>query len=60
MEHVVRQVIPAHLLDKDTIYHINPSGRFVIGGPQSDAGLTGEYVGSFLILCAASFKRTIS
>ena len=41
MEHVIRQVIPSRLLDKDTIYHINPSGRFVIGGPQSDAGLTG-------------------
>lgn len=44
MEHVVRQVIPTSLLDKDTIYHINPSGRFVIGGPQSDAGLTGRKI----------------
>ncbi|KAM7533787.1 hypothetical protein Aperf_G00000114614 [Anoplocephala perfoliata] len=44
MEHIVRQVIPSSLLDKDTIYHINPSGRFVIGGPQSDAGLTGRKI----------------
>lgn len=44
MEHVIRQVIPTALLDKDTIYHINPSGRFVIGGPQSDAGLTGRKI----------------
>lgn len=50
MEHVVRQVIPSNFLDKDTIYHINPSGRFVIGGPQSDAGLTGNVICYFYLL----------
>lgn len=44
MEHVVRYVVPAHLLDDKTIYHINPSGRFVIGGPHGDAGLTGRKI----------------
>ncbi|KAL5511793.1 SAM2 [Sanghuangporus vaninii] len=41
---IVKQVIPAHLLDERTIYHIQPSGRFVIGGPQGDAGLTGRKI----------------
>ncbi|KAL7464860.1 hypothetical protein ACHAXS_005190 [Conticribra weissflogii] len=45
MEHVVGPVIPAHLRDEGTIYHLNPSGRFVIGGPHSDAGLTGRKPG---------------
>jgi len=44
MEHVVRQVIPEQYLDDRTIYHINPSGRFVIGGPHGDAGLTGRKI----------------
>jgi len=44
MEHVIKPVIPAHLLDENTIYHINPSGRFVIGGPHGDAGLTGRKI----------------
>jgi len=43
-EKVVNQVIPAELLDDQTIYHINPTGRFVIGGPQGDAGLTGRKI----------------
>lgn len=43
-EKVVNQVIPAELLDAQTIYHINPTGRFVIGGPQGDAGLTGRKI----------------
>ena len=43
-EKVVNQVIPAVLLDDQTIYHINPTGRFVIGGPQGDAGLTGRKI----------------
>lgn len=43
-EKVVNQVIPAELLDGQTIYHINPTGRFVIGGPQGDAGLTGRKI----------------
>ncbi len=43
-EKVVNQVIPVELLDDQTIYHINPTGRFVIGGPQGDAGLTGRKI----------------
>ncbi|CAN0122424.1 unnamed protein product [Lampetra planeri] len=41
---VVRVVVPAQLLDARTVYHIQPSGRFVIGGPQGDAGLTGRKI----------------
>jgi S-adenosylmethionine synthetase len=44
MEHVIQAVIPAHLLDADTKYHINPTGRFVIGGPMGDSGLTGRKI----------------
>ena len=44
MEHVIRPIIPAAMLDKDTKYHINPTGRFVIGGPMGDAGLTGRKI----------------
>jgi len=44
MEHVVKTSIPAKYLDDKTIYHLNPSGRFVIGGPQGDAGLTGRKI----------------
>lgn len=44
LEKIVKAVIPANLLDNDTIYHIQPSGRFVIGGPQGDAGLTGRKI----------------
>jgi len=44
LEEVVKKVIPAELLDDKTIYHMNPSGRFVIGGPQGDAGLTGRKI----------------
>lgn len=44
LEHVVKAVIPAKLLDDKTVYHLNPSGRFVIGGPQGDAGLTGRKI----------------
>jgi S-adenosylmethionine synthetase len=44
MEHVIKAVIPSHYLDKDTKYFLNPSGRFVIGGPQGDAGLTGRKI----------------
>ncbi|HEX5565254.1 MAG TPA: methionine adenosyltransferase [Sporosarcina sp.] len=43
-EHVIYPVVPAELLDEETKYFINPSGRFVIGGPQGDAGLTGRKI----------------
>jgi len=43
-EKIVRKVIPAELLDDRTVYHLQPSGRFVIGGPQGDAGLTGRKI----------------
>lgn len=43
-EHVIKPVVPAHLLDEETKYFINPTGRFVIGGPQGDAGLTGRKI----------------
>ncbi|SFP53274.1 methionine adenosyltransferase [Salibacterium halotolerans] len=43
-EHVIRPVVPEHLLDEQTNYFINPTGRFVIGGPQGDAGLTGRKI----------------
>ena len=44
MKHVIQAVIPANLLDADTKYHINPTGRFVIGGPMGDSGLTGRKI----------------
>ncbi|WP_020156891.1 methionine adenosyltransferase [Caldibacillus debilis] len=44
MEHVVRAVVPEQMLDGETKYFINPTGRFVIGGPQGDAGLTGRKI----------------
>ena len=44
MEHVIKPVIPAHMIDAKTKYHINPTGRFVIGGPMGDAGLTGRKI----------------
>ncbi len=44
LEHVIHHVIPAHLLDERTVYHINPTGRFAIGGPQGDCGLTGRKI----------------
>lgn len=44
IRHVVRQVIPAGMLDKNTVYHVNPTGRFEIGGPHGDTGLTGRKI----------------
>lgn len=44
MEEIIKPVIPAAWLDKNTQYHINPTGRFVIGGPQGDCGLTGRKI----------------
>ncbi|OIK14130.1 methionine adenosyltransferase [Bacillus sp. MUM 13] len=43
-EHVINPVVPSELIDADTKYFINPTGRFVIGGPQGDAGLTGRKI----------------
>jgi S-adenosylmethionine synthetase len=44
IEQVIKVEVPAELLDERTIYHINPTGRFVIGGPQGDCGLTGRKI----------------
>ncbi|KAJ3397215.1 methionine adenosyltransferase sam2 [Lobulomyces angularis] len=43
-EHIVKAVIPAQYLDDKTVYHLQPSGRFIIGGPQGDAGVTGRKI----------------
>jgi len=43
-KYVIEEIVPLELLDEDTKYHINPTGRFVIGGPQGDAGLTGRKI----------------
>jgi len=44
IRHVIRQVVPERLLDKNTVIHINPTGRFEIGGPHGDSGLTGRKI----------------
>jgi S-adenosylmethionine synthetase len=44
MDLVIRPIVPANMLDRNTKYHINPTGRFVIGGPMGDAGLTGRKI----------------
>jgi S-adenosylmethionine synthetase len=44
LQHVIQHAIPANMLDADTKYHINPTGRFVVGGPMGDTGLTGRKI----------------
>ena len=44
LQHVIQHSIPAEMLDADTKYHINPTGRFVVGGPMGDTGLTGRKI----------------
>ena len=44
LEQIVKPIVPAHMLDSKTKFHINPTGRFVIGGPMGDAGLTGRKI----------------
>lgn len=44
MEHVIKPVVPEKYIDDKTVFHLNPSGRFVIGGPHGDAGLTGRKI----------------
>jgi S-adenosylmethionine synthetase len=44
IERIIKAAVPPELLDKDTVFHINPTGRFVVGGPQGDTGLTGRKI----------------
>ena len=44
IEHVIKLVVPAEMLDAETVYHVNPTGRFVTGGPMGDSGVTGRKI----------------
>ena len=44
IKHVIKPIVPEKFLDRDTIYHVNPTGRFVVGGPHGDTGLTGRKI----------------
>jgi len=44
IEHVIRKTVPENMLDNKTLFYINPTGRFVVGGPQGDSGLTGRKI----------------
>ncbi len=44
LKHIIMPILPAELVDEETIYHVNPTGRFVIGGPHGDTGLTGRKI----------------
>ena len=44
IQHVIRKIVPAGMLDKNTVIHVNPTGRFEIGGPHGDTGLTGRKI----------------
>ncbi len=44
IDHIIKKTVPANLLDANTKYHINPTGKFVVGGPQGDCGLTGRKI----------------
>jgi S-adenosylmethionine synthetase len=44
VDQIVRPALPGEMLDDDTVYHVNPTGRFVVGGPMGDAGLTGRKI----------------
>lgn len=44
IEHLIKKVVPANMLDENTIFHVNPTGKFVVGGPHGDTGLTGRKI----------------
>eukprot|EP00494_Astrolonche_serrata_P020367 UN20589 len=58
-EHVIKPVIPGKYLDEKTIFHLNPSGRFVIGGPHGDAGLTGSQRSSSTPMVAGEHTEVV-